>query len=357
MKPIPYRHLLLAILATATPSLDAATFISLDIPGSQLSALSRDGCTAAGGVLGGDPAGFRWSAHEGAAPLRGAIAVRGLSASGALAAGSTLDAMQREVAAYWDAAGAIHRIPPMRDLESVGAISQAHAVSDELRVVGSAHRFGGGQVAFEWTAASGMRALAPDDREVETHALSISDDGHRIAGWERNGERVRPLLWRDGQLVAGMAGVGAMPGEVLGGSRDAGILVGWLGVRESGAAAVYRGTEVRRLPADSAVIRLLASSNDGATLVGDSGGGDNRTAWVWLESEGFVRLTDLLARRHAMPPSDWRPLALTALSADGKRLGGWGKHGGNRLDSFIVALGDDDRCGDGAQPAHPAAAP
>ncbi len=343
-----HRYILLAALATAMPSLRAATFISLDMPGSQLSALSHNGCIAVGGVLGGNPAGFRWSAETGTAALKEAIAVHGLSASGAFVAGSTLDAMQREVAVYWDASGAIHRIPPMRDLESVGAISQAHAISDEPRVVGSAHRRGGGQFAFEWTAATGMHALAPDDREVETHALSISDDGRRIAGWERRGDRVRPLRWRDGRLVGAVADIAAVPGEILGGSQDAEILVGWLGVRESGAAAVYRGTDIRRLPAESGVVRLLAGSNDGKVLVGDSGSGDNRTAWIWLESEGFVSLADLLASRHVSLPSDWRPLALTATSADGKRLAGWGKHGGNRLDSFIVDLGNEDGCGSAA---------
>lgn len=344
------RYLLLAALAAASPAALAATFISIDLPGSLLSALSENGCVAAGGVLGGKPAGFRWTAASGVEPLKNAIAVHGLSSSGAFVAGSTLDGMQREVAGYWDAAGALHPIAAMPGLETVGSISQAHAISDEPRIVGSARRPGGTRIAYEWTAADGMHALPFAGRGREFRAIAISDDGHRIAGWGRNGDQLQPLGWSDGRPLPMTTAGDTGTGEILGGSRDAEALVGWLGDSNAGAAAVYLESGIQRLAAPATVVRLQASSNDGKVLVGDSGAGEDRTPWVWLEREGFVTLADLLARRHARIPRDWRPLALTAVSADGRRLGGWGKHGSDRLDSFIVDLdGDDTGCGASAR--------
>lgn len=325
-------------VATPLPA-SAAALLSLDLPGSQLAALSADGCVAAGGVLGGSPAGFRWTRASGAEPLQDAIAVQALSPSGAFAAGSTLDSSKREVASYWDAAGTLHRLASMPGLETIGTISQAHAIADGPRVAGSARRSDGVRIAFEWNTASGMQALVSQGHADETRAIAISGDGRRVAGWARDGDRVRALRWRDGRLLAPASEGETGPGEVLGGSRDADVLVGWLGGRDGSVAALYRETGLQQLAQSTAAVRLRASSDDGKVLVGDSGSGDERSAWVWFEQEGFVALREVLAGRGVPLAPDWRPLALTAVSADGKRLGGWGKHGDGRVDSFIVDLG------------------
>jgi len=339
------RYLLLGALAIASPAPRAATFIVIGVRGSQLAALSEDGCVGAGGVLGGKPAGFRWTARTGAKSLRDAIAVQGLSPSGAFVAGSMLDDLQREVAGYWDAGGDPHRLPPMPDLETVGSVSQAHAISDEPRIVGNARRSDGVRVAFAWSTETGMRALPPSGGEREFRAIAISDDGRQIAGWGREGTRVRPLRWRDGQPWPTASEVGLAEGEILGSSRDTDALVGWQGNDRSGTSVVYDRSGIRQLTDATTLVRLQASSDDGKVLVGDSGSGGERRPWVWLQQEGFVALDDLLIRHHAKPPTGWRPLSLTAVSANGKRLGGWGTYGSDRLDSFIVDLTDEGiRC-------------
>jgi hypothetical protein len=339
------RTLLVGALAAASSAPRAATFIVIGAPGSQLAALSQDGCVGAGGVLGGKPAGFRWTERGGVQSLRDSIAVHGLSPSGAFVAGSLLDDLQREVAGYWDTAGNPHRLAPMPDLEAVGSVSQAHAISDEPRVVGNARRSDGVRVAFEWSAAIGMRALPSGGGEREFRAIAISDDGRRIAGWSREGNRVRPLRWRDGQLWPSGNASGLADGEILGSSHDAEALVGWQGSDGSGAAAVFDRADIRRLTDATTLVRLQASSDDGKVLVGDSGSGGERRPWVWLQQEGFVTLDALLMQHHAPVPAGWRPLSLTAVSANGKRLGGWGTYGSDRLDSFIVDLTDEGiRC-------------
>lgn len=329
---------LLSLAALSSSAAQAVTFFPLDVPGSQLAALSADGCVAAGGVSGDKPAGFRWSAAHGAEPLDAAITVSALSPRGDHAAGSSFDSMQREVASYWDAAGKPHRLEAMPGLATFGVISQAHAITDGPHVVGSARRNGGDRIAFEWTPAGGMRVLAERGRG-EARAIAISADGHLVAGWEGEGEgegegeRVRPLHWRDGRLLPTRE---AERGAILGASRDAALLLGWS--VEPASVAIHRETTIRRLSTQSR-LRPRAGSDDGKLLVGDSGSGDERSAWIWSEAEGFAPLRDWLARHGSPLPPNWHPLALTAVSADGKRLGGWGRRDDDRLDSFVVDLG------------------
>jgi uncharacterized membrane protein len=334
MKPTLFRLLSLAALSSAAAH--AVTFSPLDLPGSQLAALSADGCVAAGGVSGDKPAGFRWSAARGVEPLEAAITVSALSPRGDHAAGSTFDSMQREVASYWDAAGKAHRLEAMPGLATIGVISQAHAITDGPHIVGSARRNGGARIAFEWTPVGGMRVLA-ERGHGEARAIAISIDGHLVAGWQSEGEgigeRVQPLRWRDGRLLPTSE---AERGTILGASRDAALLLGWSG--EQTGVAIHRETKIRRLSTPTS-LRPRAGSDDGKLLVGDSGNGDERTAWIWSEAEGFAPLRDWLARHGSPLPPDWHPLALTAVSADGKRLGGWGRRDDDRLDSFVVDLG------------------
>src|SRR5690606_39619579 len=111
-------------------------------PGSQLVALSRDGCVAAGSLVGGEAGGFRWLEQGGIEPLRNAATVRGLSASGRYVAGSLLDEQARQVAAYWDAGGRPHRLGTLAGSVSIGQVSEAFGITDEPRIVGSARRAG-----------------------------------------------------------------------------------------------------------------------------------------------------------------------------------------------------------------------
>lgn len=323
-----------ALAAATSPVAPAASFQTLDLPGSRLTALSADGCVAAGVVPGGKPAGFRWSAAHGARPLDSATAVHALSPGGDYAAGATLDAQQREVATWWDTAGKPHRVAPLPGLATIGSISQAHAITDERWVVGSARRNDGARVAFSWTTTRGMHLLPLTGDVVDTRAIAISADGRDVAGWGHEDGRVRPLHWHDGRPLPTTATTER--GEILGAGRDGRILIGLFD--GYGITLIDRDTGPRPI-ASGTTIRLHASSDDGTLLVGDGGHGDERDAWVWTAAEGLVPLRDWLARRGTPLAADWHPLALTAVSADGRRLGGWGRRSDNRLDSFVVDLG------------------
>jgi uncharacterized membrane protein len=355
------RRLVLAIASLVLPPcVSAGVFVSLDLPGSQVVAVSSDGCVVAGSLLGAGSGGFRWSAAQGTRRLDGAVAVQGVSPSGDYVAGSVLDDLQREVASYWDADGVVHVLAAMPDIETIGVISQATAVTDEPRVVGSARRPARGSVAFEWTQADGMRALPLLHGDASSSAVGISHDGQRVLGWERTGGVTHGVLWgrsRAASLV--VASDQPVAGEVLGSNRRGDVLVGVLDAAMPDAGEAYRwseaaGTQVLSQSGVSTT-RFYASSDDGHVLVGSSGQGDRREAWLWLEASGAVALPALLAQRGIAIPPQWTPMMLTAVSGDGHRLAGWGKHGGV-LDSFLIDLAPRD--GAAACPAavRPAAA-
>lgn len=339
------RHFFALILVCVSPCGGTAEFRALGVPGSQLAALSHDGCVAAGAVPGGAGAGFRWTRTSGAERLPDAIAIQGLSASGDYVAGSVLDDMHRQVAGYWDASGIVHRLASMPDIETIGVVSQAYAVSDEPRVVGSARRPGRGSVAFEWSTETGMRPLPGTIDTSMARALAVSGNGRSIVGWQQTGNRIQVVHWRaSGAGSAYEADPGPVMIAVSGTSRDTRVVLGPLNGPDAGpASVVYRWNVAQaRLvltprPAMPPV-QLTAASDDGRLLAGGSGHGDKRVPWLWFESGGFITLADYLAAKNVELPTGWRPLVVTAVSGDGSRIGGWGKRHGDALDSFIVDL-------------------
>lgn len=262
------RSRLLAVLSLCSPlPAAAAGFTALDLPGSQLTALSEDGRVAAGSLAGSDSGGFRWQRDRGAQPLPHAVSVHGISPSGRHVAGSSLDENANEVATWWDLGGDAHRIDALpRDL---GSPSVGHAIDDDARLSGVAHGRDDRHIAFSWTAADGLRVLGPAATRVP----------------------------------AACPGTGA-----------------------PGASA--------ELPAP---IEFGATSRDGALRVGHAGGGGQRRAIVWAAHGGTQRLDTFLAANGVEVPDDWTLVAATAVSADARRIGGYGLHR-HHFDSFIAEL-------------------
>jgi probable HAF family extracellular repeat protein len=104
---------------------------------------------------------------------------------------------------HWTVTGGVVNLGSIGGRAATGSL--ARAVSDDGRVVGwSGDAVWGDQVAFLWTAATGMRALAavleeagvalPDDM-VLTAALDISGDGGTVVGIARDRDWIRHF-WR-----------------------------------------------------------------------------------------------------------------------------------------------------------------
>ncbi len=327
------------MLAALLPAAAQAGLTPLGLPGSQLVALSHDGCFAAGSLVSGPAGGFRWSAARGVERLHAAVTVRGLSASGRYVAGSVFDEQQRQVAGYWDADGRLHRLASLAAWSSIGRISEAFGISDEPRVVGNARRRSEGQAAFEWSPADGLRELPAPAAAMTIHVLGLDDRGQAY-GWVQTPDGSSGVRWRDGQIQI----LDDVAGEVLGADHGGRFLLG-IAPGTGGAHEVYRwrAADAARQRVDDATrsqATLFAVSDDGRIAVGGTGSGDRREAVVWIEGRALLTLRQLLAEHAVVLPADWKPSLLTAISGDGLRLAGWGSFDG-RLDSFVVDLDAD----------------
>lgn len=129
---------LAAVVLLASLAASDARFVALDLPGSQLTALSADGEAAAGSLSGDRNGGFRWQAGRGAKALPDAISVHAISPDGRYVAGSSLDGDQIEVASWWDRDGGAHRLDGAARILGLGrAPTAAYAIDDDLHLDGA----------------------------------------------------------------------------------------------------------------------------------------------------------------------------------------------------------------------------
>lgn len=342
--------LLLAALLAA-PAASGAGFVALDLPGSQLVALSADGRVAAGSVNRNVHGGFRWREDGGVELLAQAVSVHGLSPSGQVVAGSALDREQRETAAYWDDSGAPHLLGGLENaIAQGGLLSLAFGASDEPRVVGVANGADDRMQAFVWSPADGLRVLAAPPSARGARARGVSADGLRVfGGYQRPDGRYGGVLWVDG-AARPLGSFEAAAGEVFGADRAGRLL---LGTSDGPGGGAYRWTEsagLTPLPAPQSSLpvplQAYAGSADGAVIVGSAGVGGERVAMIWNETKAEP-LAEWLARHAVEVPPRWTLAAATAVSHDGRRIGGWGYHD-RHIDSFVVDLPVAQASGGGA---------
>lgn len=337
-----WRLLPIVLLIGSTPSF-AAGFRALGLPGSQLAALSDDGRSAAGSLIGSASGGFRWRAGEAPRLLPGAVSARAISPSGRYVVGSSLDGDQREVAAYWDASNTRRLLGGLPGVTFGPVLSVGYGITDTEEVVGTAFAASRHAVAFHWSRAGGMRLL--DRREHAGGALGISGDGRRAYGWTQSPGALRQgAVWRLDRAIEPETGdVGAGASELTGANRALTILLGQVGARHERPHS-YRWQPDRHVvspgPACGLVpcpVKLLGSSEDGQVAVGTAGSGSESMAIVWTTAGGLQPLRSFLSDRSIDVPVGWTLNAATAVSSDGRHLGGYGLRDG-RFDSFVAEL-------------------
>lgn len=334
----------LAVSGTAP----AGSFTSIGQPGSQLVALSEHGRIAAGGFQGADAA-FRWTRDDGASLIANYSQVHGMNSWGQPVVGQARDANQNWVAAiaysnaqFFDPilVGALPGAQPMD-----GSLSTGYDVADDGTVVGLAYNAANDAVAFRWNAATGISELPRLTSEGAARANGISRDGQVIIGWNDTdvGYR-RAVKWVDGTISEFLDGKGSQVGEALGINRDGSVIVG------TGAGA--DGKEAWRWTAATGVqpIGIIGTgsffdrayafsvSDDGNLIGGASGFGFQRDAVVWTPATGMIKLTDFLTARGIAVPTGWLLNSVTAVSGDGRVIGGWGLDPNGAINSFVIEL-------------------
>ena len=371
-----------------------ASFTTLDdVQGGFLSAISRDGHIATGSYVGAGTYAGSWIWRQGAGgtslPL---IAAGGMNSWGQPIGGSADNGSGKQVAAlvYSDVASngpvLIGPYPGSSDVDNF--YSQVYGVSDDGTVVGLAYDPSGNPIAFRWTAADGMTRLPVNRPQTFSRANGISGSGSTIFGWNDRADGYRSgVIWIDGTPVEphnfGMYGdsFGSPPGEPLGSSFDGSVVVGqgywdldlhseawrWTlatdaqpigllipqaGSRYAGMLSRYKFPAGERATthsvAPSGFFQFIASfadavSADGNIVVGTTGiQPDQMDAFVWTPSTGMVFLADYAAAHGVTIPAGFLLYGATAISADGKVIGGTGVDPtGTYVVPWVMDLHDD----------------
>lgn len=326
----------------------AGSFTSVAMPGSQLVSLSEHGRIATGSFQGAD-ASFRWTRDGGGRLIDGYGGMQGMNSWGQPLAGQARDANQNWVAAiaysnaqFFDPI-LVGALPGAQALD--GMASAGYDAADDGTVVGLSYNADGNAVAFRWNAATGIAELPRLDADSYARANAISRDGHVVIGWNDTevGYR-RAVKWVDGVVSELLDTQNLQVGEALGVNRDGSVIVG------TGAGA--DGKEAWRWTAATGLqpIGIISSgsffdrayafgvSDDGNLVGGASGFGFQREAVVWTPATGMIKLTDFLAARGIAVPQGWLLNSVTAVSGDGRVLGGWGLDPENALNSFVIEL-------------------
>jgi uncharacterized membrane protein len=250
--------------------------------------------------------------------------------------GTVADAKsQQDVPAFAELAESPHPIPLLAGMDS----GDARAISDEGTVVGLNATLDGSDVrAFFWKIGQGTQLLPAQGNP--SYATGISSDGSVIVGATVVEGTPRGTAWIGHQPIAITDAQGNPVGEAEAVSSNGKFVVGEGLLNAQGQTIAWRwNVQTHQLQPIARMWFANGVSDDGRTVVGDTGFQDNRVLVVWTQGSGTVTLRDYLDARGAIRPTGWSILAgtMNALSPDGSTIGGCcGLEPDSALHSFVI---------------------
>jgi uncharacterized membrane protein len=324
----------------------SGTFTELQTPNLTLTKISGNGEYAVGSTF--EPAAFRWTASTGAeetfADLNVAMGINNHGTiSGAVPEDGGVANGGRDLGAFLPVGGS-----PRQLTDTLQTNSNGYDISDDGSVVGLSFGddFVGPAVAFIWTDSEGMVELPVNRPDNYSRANQISADGRTIGGWNDQDDGFRTaVVWVDRVPIDIVDGKDIPVGEADGVSANGAFVVGSSYTDINGDSGSWLWS------AATGGVQLIPSmtfafgvSDDGNTVVGNTGFFDNppRAAMIWRKGFGTVLLADYLAEVGIAVPDGWDLSGgLTAMSADGRTLGGWG-FGPLGTQSYIIHVDRPD---------------
>lgn len=320
--------LLIAITSTAVFA-GGATFTPMDgIPVD----ISGDGTVIVG--YGGPYANWRWTEETGYVDI-GGVEVRAVSNDGMTIVGQVVGPSGKTEAAYWLGGTDWEIVPPITPGEPGcgSSITTAYDVADDGTMVGLSW-LGGCADAHGFRHTGGVTEdLGSIVAGRASRANAISADGAVIAGWSDTAFGARPAATWDGTWSWLVDPDVQFVGEVQGLSSDGSILVGgnfdavdhsegWYWTAESGVVPI--GT----------VRALVGGISDGQTIAGDvSDDGEViigtttvfnlglRIPFIWTPKRGIQQLQDYMVKNGAKKDLDgWTLFATFKVSDDGNTI-------------------------------------
>lgn len=333
-----------ALASTATFAGGKTEFVRMGTIGMTPFSLSADGSVAVGTAYFGTP-GFYWTESDGVVTIGGGCGAGyfKVSGDGNTIIGCILDENGKQNAAKWiggenyqilaPVAGAVScdaGLTSAWDVDYYGDTAvglgylpqqcRAHAVSWDVR---------------SGAPATDLGALFPN---TYSRANAISGDGHTIAGWQDSvfGER-QGAKWVDGVESYVLTDAGEHVGEVFWVNYDGTAMCGANYPYGSSDAWVWTAkggfTDINTGPIFSTSVSAVQASDDGSVVVGIARN-QNGVAKGWIfHHNKLIWATDYLAKRLA---PGWTVWAMSAVSADGSTLAGYGANPNGQVEGFVI---------------------
>jgi probable HAF family extracellular repeat protein len=201
--------------------------------------------------------------------------------------------------------------------------------SDGSVVVGES-----GSQAFRWTEAGGMFSLGWGA------AHAVSGDGAIVVG----SRGLQPTRWSD----AGYQLLGDLPGGSIGGiakgiSPDGSVIVGWS--YSAAGTEAFRWTQAEGMEGlgdlpGGGFVSVAADASAGGSVIVGHGRTDAfpNEAFVWTPTGGMRLLAEVLETEHGLDLQGWVLREAHGVSADGRRIVGWGTNPDGATEAWMVVL-------------------
>jgi probable HAF family extracellular repeat protein len=304
--------------------------------GAAVQAISANGSVVVGVS---DGRVFRWSPDQGLTYLSPRDTLHtfyaGVSADGSTIVSSIAESTGIFSASRWTAQGdgwqTLGGLPDQSSPDGAETSSGWGVSGDGSTVVGLGWHTNYKAEAFQWTEATRMVGLGqPANRS--SRASAISADASTVVGFFEHpsfGYR-RPVRWVNGGQPDLFLG-SDLPGEATAANSDGSVIVGAASLTGSGNHAFLysdaNGVQDLGIIGDDPYGFSQSVANgvsDNSTVVGWVGDIFNASpqGFVWTPDGGMVFVNDYLAAQGVIVPDEWYITSVTAISADGKTIGG-----------------------------------
>ena len=343
------------ILAACGPARAAPLFQGLGIPsgasGTHGIAISADGSTVVGqtnyptGGSSGRAQAFVWRVGSGYSELPylpgggTSSAVGGVSADGSWIVGMS-DSTAGSEPARWNAAGSVQSL----GLLPGSAETYATAVSADGGVLGGFGRSGSNLVAFQWVPSTGITPLTSLPGRNWDSVYGVSADGSRIAGQSGyEGGALQAVFWDGGgdPVSLGLLSPDSASSIALGISGDGSTVVGQVDWA-SGKKRPFRWTSTTGMQSLGTLSghnhgEARAVSFDGSVVVGESGAGEQKQAFIWPNGSGIRSIADILTNL-GVDVTGWQLFQAGGVSADGLTIAGHGRNPSGQIEAWVATI-------------------
>jgi probable HAF family extracellular repeat protein len=233
------------------------------------------------------------------------------------------------------------------DLPGGTFASSAWGVSADGSVVVGASNSASGDEAFRWTSGEGMTGLGFLPGGFFSSSEDVSPNGSVVVGASNSASGLEAFRWSsdDGMIGLGDLAGGPFGSVAVGVSGDGAVVVGFGNLDDAaGTAEAFRWTSgggivgLGDLPGGHFSSFVWDVSADGSVVVGIGTSDSGEEAFRWTSDGGMQNLRELLIAGGATGLTDWNLTHATSVSADGRKIVGYGTNPSGRTEAWLATI-------------------